>query len=157
MRSRNKIWIDRSVQGALVKRVVTYWLHCLVTVAFMMTLWLVLTDPPRSSSDLFTRLFTDYGPVLVASLLLLPLVIVDCVRLSNRFVGPLFRLRRALRDLADGRDVPEQHFRQGDFWQDFADDFNRLSQRVRELEASQATRAGELAENDTSDLADSVA
>ena len=39
------------------------------------------------------------------ALALLPLVVVDVLRLSNRFVGPLLRLRRSLRQLARGEYV----------------------------------------------------
>ena len=63
----------------------------------------------------------------MASLLLLPGVIFDLVRLSNRFAGPMFRLRRSMHDLAQGKPVDAVHFRHGDFWQEFADDFNTIA------------------------------
>lgn len=73
-----------------------------------------------------------YGPALIASLLLLPLVIADIVRLSNQFVGPLLRLRRSMRQLARGEYVEPIEFRDTDFWQDFADEFNGVVARIQE-------------------------
>ena len=61
------------------------------------------------------------GPVVIVSLLLLPLVIFDMIRFSNRFVGPLLRLRRSMRQLARGQRVEPLKFRSNDLWQDLAD------------------------------------
>jgi len=71
---------------------------------------------------------------LVVSLCLLPLVLVDVVRLSNRFAGPAYRLRRAMRQLAHGEKVQPITFRQGDFWKEFADDFNRIAARLEKAQ-----------------------
>ena len=51
-------------------------------------------------------------------------------RVTNRFAGPIFRLRRSMRELADGEHVEPVHLRKGDYWQDVADQFNRVIQRV---------------------------
>jgi hypothetical protein len=72
-----------------------------------------------------------HGPALVASLLLLPLVVIDIIRVSNRFTGPLLRLRRSMRGLASGERVEPLYFREGDFWKDFADEFNEVIARVQ--------------------------
>ena len=76
-----------------------------------------------------------YGPAAIASFLLLPLVIMDVIRMSNRFVGPLLRLRRSMRALARGEDVEPIEFRDNDFWHDFADEFNAVNARIRQLSA----------------------
>ena len=42
--------------------------------------------------------------------MLLPIVMMDVLRLSNRFVGPVKRLREGLKDLAQGKQVkPLKH------------------------------------------------
>ena len=76
-----------------------------------------------------------YGPAAIASFLLLPLVIVDIIRFSNRFVGPLLRLRRSMRALARGEYVEPIEFRDNDFWYDFADEFNAVRARILQLSA----------------------
>jgi methyl-accepting chemotaxis protein len=85
-----------------------------------------------------------YGPAAATSLVLLILVVVDTVRMSNRIVGPLIRLRREMRHLAAGEAAKTIHFRVGDFWQEFAEEFNAVAQRMELLEA-QASRAGTVA------------
>jgi signal transduction histidine kinase len=72
----------------------------------------------------------DFCPALLASLLVLPVIVWDLLRLSHRFVGPMIRLRNAMRDLADGKQVRPISFREEDFWCEFAEEFNRLAARL---------------------------
>lgn len=130
---RRKIFVDPNVQGALVMRVILYWVACLTTITLMLLCWRILTGPARFFYTHFDELWFNFGPALVASFVLLPLVIIDIVRLSNRFVGPLVRLRRSMRALARGEAVEPIQFRQGDFWQDFADEFNGVLARMESL------------------------
>ncbi|MGB9688807.1 hypothetical protein [Thermogutta sp.] len=131
---RKKLFVDPQVQGQLVGRVCLYWVMCLLTVTFMVICYRILTGPARPFVWHFEELRVYLGPALVASLLILPLVVVDVIRVSNRFAGPLVRLRRSLRAAAKGEPVEPIRFRQGDFWQEFADEFNALLQRVKTLE-----------------------
>jgi len=129
-RMRKRLFVDPKVQGALVVRVLLYWIVCLITITLMLLCWSVLRTPRMFYTHLDDMWFR-YGPALVASFLLLPMVVVDIIRLSNRFAGPLLRLRRSMRALARGEHVKPIHFREGDFWQEFADEFNALLARVQ--------------------------
>ena len=129
-RMRKRLFVDPKVQGALVVRVLLYWIVCLITITLMLLCWSVLRTPRMFYTHLDDMWFR-YGPALVASFLLLPMVVVDIIRLSNRFAGPLLRLRRSMRALARGEHVEPIHFREGDFWQEFADEFNALLARVQ--------------------------
>jgi len=71
-----------------------------------------------------------YEPALVASALLLPLVIMDVLRFTNRMIGPLLRVRRSMRALARGEYVEPIEFRGADYWKEIADEFNAVRQRV---------------------------
>ena len=130
-RMRKHLFIDPKVQGALVTRVVFYWILCIMTVFLMLLCWRIVTGPARMFYTHLDDMWFFYGPALVASLLLLPLVIIDVIRLSNRFAGPMLRLRRAIRELARGEHVEPIEFRDGDFWGEFAEEFNTLLARVQ--------------------------
>jgi len=80
--------------------------------------------------DLMTDLFDRFGPGLVASLVLLPVALMDVLRLSNRFVGPVGRLRKGLKDLASGNRTEPLLFRDDDFWRDMAGDFNEVAAKL---------------------------
>jgi hypothetical protein len=127
---RRQLFVDRRVQFALLLRATAYWFYCLLAVALMLGCWIVVTDRALSSGELWRQMWSTYAPALGASILALPLVLMDLIRLSNRFVGPMLRVRRAMRRLADGETVDRLKFRKGDFWYDYAQDFNRVLDRL---------------------------
>jgi hypothetical protein len=130
-RERKQLFVDPKVQGALILRVVLYWVVCVVTITLMLLCWRIVTGPARPFYTHFDDMWFHFGPALVASFLLLPLVVYDIVQMSNRFCGPLFRLRRCMRALARGEHVAPISFRDGDFWPEFAQEFNTLLARFQ--------------------------
>lgn len=129
---RKQFFVDRQVQGRLVLRVILYGLTLQFTVFLLTLCWQMACQPPRPFYMHLEQVWRNLAPAMLASWLILPLVVLDIIRVSNRFAGPLLRVRRALRALANGEDVQPLRFRCGDFWQDFAEDFNRLVARHNE-------------------------
>ena len=127
---RTQFFIDREVQGSLLLRTAVYWLFCLLSVSLMLICWEAYRGPPRRFVDLATEQLYRYGPGLVASLVLLPIVLMDVLRLSNRFVGPIMRMRIALKTLVKGQPTKPLNFRDDDFWRELATDFNQVAARV---------------------------
>jgi hypothetical protein len=127
---RRQLFVDAKIQGALMLRVILYWATCLVTITLILLCWRILTSPARTFSRHLGDICSSLGPALLASLILLPLVIVDVVRFSNRLVGPFVRLRHGMRALARGEHVEPIRFRQGDFWREFTDEFNAVVART---------------------------
>jgi hypothetical protein len=83
-----------------------------------------------------------FWPAFFASALMLPLLMLDIIRVSHRFAGPMIRIRKALRDVAEGKTVEPIRFRFGDFWCDVAEDFNRATARIRESQMATRTEGG---------------
>jgi hypothetical protein len=133
---RKQLFVDSKVQGSLVKRVVIYWIMCLVTLTLMILCWRIVTGPARMFYTHFDDMWFHFGPALIGSFLLLPVVIFDIVRMSNRFVGPLLRLRRSMKSLAHGEEVAPLEFREGDFWKEFAQEFNAVADHMHKLNRS---------------------
>ena len=134
---RKQLLVDYAVQGALLLRVTLYWTFTLTTIALMLLCWRILTGPARLFYLHFDDMWFHYGPALIASCIMLPIVLLDIVKLSNRFVGPLVRLRRSLRLLANGQPVAPIQFREGDYWQEIADEFNAVAARVQQVEVKE--------------------
>ena len=128
---RRQMLCDREVQGALMLRVVMYWLFCLLTITLMLVCWSVVSGPPRRFAPLVADLYVRYAPALAASLLVLPIVMIDVLRLSNRFVGPIKRLRDGMTALAEGDEVSTMKFRDRDYWTTLADLFNTIASKRR--------------------------
>jgi|GEM_PF-581478 len=155
---RIRFFVDPELQTQLALRVIVYWGMCIATVVLILICWRVVSGPVRPFYRHLGELWFHIGPALAASFVVLPIVVIDVIRVSNRFVGPLLRLRRSVRSLAAGHDVEPLRFRKGDFWRGFADDFNALVTRVKELEIAAcrnkhisvdpSQEGGQLAESD---------
>lgn len=128
--NRKKLFIDFRVQGSLILRGVAYWAFCLLAVTMMLFFWKVLTDPSKLFSAHAEELWGNLGPAFIAATLMLPIVLFDMLRLSHRFAGPIYRIRGDMQRLSRGETVAPIHLRDGDFWQDFADEFNVLAAQV---------------------------
>lgn len=131
--TRQHLFVDPEVQGALVARAIIYWVLCTLSIALLLLCWRVLTGPVRPIWFHLENLWFFHGPALVASVIVLPVAIMDMVRVSNRFAGPMIRLRQGMRSLAEGRSVPPLKFRKDDFWYEFAEEFNAVVREVEEL------------------------
>ena len=132
---RKRLFVDIQVQGALAVRAVLYWLLCLFAIGGLLLLWRMVAMPVTPLDQHLRELWSYFRPTAMVSLLLLPIVVVDLLRLSNRFAGPIFRLRRTMRELAEGKSVEEIRFRKGDFWQDLAGDFNTVAAQLQKARA----------------------
>lgn len=132
---RGSLFVDPIVQGRLAWKVILYWFFCLLAVEVFVACWLVWLETPRSSLELVGLVMRVCAIPFAASLLLLPIVILDSIRFSHRFAGPMVRIRRSMKEMADGLPGKPVILRDGDFWNDFAADYNRLVDRIDQMEA----------------------
>jgi hypothetical protein len=119
--------LDQAVQGSLLRRVVLHWVLCLWSTTVAAWVWAVASDAaPASYLDTLAQLL----PALLGSMIVLPLAMADMLRISNRFVGPVSRLRNAMKRLSQGDNVEPLQPRRGDCWSDLIDRFNLLLKRA---------------------------
>ena len=124
---RTRKLIDYEVQSSLVVRLCVHWVLFMVATAVALFLWVRLIESPVDTlADAANKFTSTFVPLLIVSLALLPVFVLDAVKLSNRFTGPIFRLRRTLANLAEGNPVRPLEFRSNDFWRSLAEDFNRV-------------------------------
>jgi nitrogen fixation/metabolism regulation signal transduction histidine kinase len=143
--TRTQLWVDTKVQGGLLMRVVLYWLLMEFLMGALAASQVALTAGQAEFAVLLNRVLYAFGPALLSSFILLPLVMFDVVRFSHRFAGPMGRLRREVKQIADGEPTEPIRFREGDFWYDLATEINRLGEEVRELRKAVKNEAKELA------------
>ncbi len=131
---RQQVWIDRHVQGVLVGRVLLYWSGILIYFGLSIGCFHWWQNPEWTLTEHLWAMFDQIWPCLPTLMLLLPLVVFDIVRLSNRFAGPVYRLRKHLSELSQDSAVPPLNFRDDDYWQQLAAPINLLQQRMLVLE-----------------------
>ena len=137
---RFRVTADPKLQIPLVIRVALYWLSCLLTVAVLYGTRHAVLNYPMTFEETCSETWKQIGPALLASLFFLPLFLVDVLVTSNKFAGPLLRLRRSLKVLADGDTLTEDlRFRPGDFLTELADDLNGVNRRLSGRHGSDAT------------------
>ena len=128
---RKKNYVDNQVQGALLRRIFSHWFMFFLVSGFtIIMLQTLLGDSNVPIMDRFRYQvgeFTFFGLVMAA---LFPAFMLDTVRFSNRFVGPIGRLRRHLQQLSRG-DTSECKFRGDDFWAEVAEEFNIVADLVK--------------------------
>jgi len=133
---RRRVFIDRPVQTALLVRATLYWIVSLATQLLLVFFFAAVT----SSSDAFQsqkpQLWAYIQLSIFSSILLLPVFLRDILRLSHRWVGPIYRLRSSLQALNRGEAVPPIRFRKSDFWQELAGDFNVVSTELAHLRSA---------------------
>jgi hypothetical protein len=132
---RKRYLVDSKLQGALMMRTFGYWCFCVLATGLILLSWEAATGPHRPFLSYFSlhEIVQRHGAVALASVLLLPILLLDVLITSNRFVGPVYRMRRSMRALAAGEHVQPIKFRDGDFWHEVADEFNALAAYVEGL------------------------
>lgn len=134
MVKRQLLWIDGQVQGVLVGRVVLYWFGLVLYLGISMFCFQWWQNPDWTAWEHSQALFEQVWPCLPTMLVLLPMVIFDIVRLSNRFVGPVYRLRMHLAQLRKNPHTYPLNFRDDDYWQQLAEPINELQRKLLVLE-----------------------
>lgn len=125
-RVRRNFWVDGQIQGALAIRVIAHWLIFASIAAVLTFTMQFLGDPLQDFSTHWKNVWANQGLFALVIAILMPLFIYDTVRLSNRFAGPIVRIRRTMRDISEGKRAEKLSFRDNDFWSGLAADFNRL-------------------------------
>ncbi len=127
---RSRTFVDSQVQGALARRIIGHWLVFLLVAAVTAFMLQVLSNPFRAPADHMGEMWWTHGPFLLVMVFLLPVFVVDTIRISHRFAGPMISLDRAMREVAEGKPPRKVAFRRDDYWQELAEDYNAMLARI---------------------------
>ncbi len=127
---RRKQFVDSHVQGALVRRILFHWTVFLLVSFVVSFLLQVLSNPFRPLSEQIQQLWGTHGPFLLVVVFMLPVFMIDTIKISQRFAGPIFSLRRAMQNVASGEAPRPIKFREDDFWPDLAEDYNAMLRQL---------------------------
>ena len=128
---RQRLYIDPYVQGQLVRRILLHWFCFVSTVLFALVLIESLTgDESKNTLEHLQSAISRHLFFFIVLATMLPLFVMDMVRISHRFSGPLLRLRQSLRTVANGGSFQPIRLRQKDFLQDLTDDYNRMMEHL---------------------------
>lgn len=127
---RRKALVDPEVQGGVLRKIAFHWLCFFTCNALALMIWIRLFEQPDADwGQTFGDTLRRFLPFFVITLALIPAFVWDTLKLTNRFAGPILRLRAALADASQGRAIAPLHFRTNDFWQEIAQNFNAVMRR----------------------------
>ncbi len=133
MALRQQVWVDQSVQGVLVGRVVLYWFCAILYVGIGSACFQYNQNPEWTLAKHAFVLFDQMWPWLPTVVLVLPLAIYDVVRVSNLFVGPIYHLRKHFGALRQDIACAPLTFREDDYWCDLAAPINDMQAEILRL------------------------
>ena len=132
-KKRRKILVDPEVQVGIIRKIAAHWVVFFICNAMALMIWVRLFEQPDADwGQTFADAVRRFLPFFVITLALIPAFVWDTLKLTNRFAGPILRLRGALLDASQGRAVAPLRFRENDFWQEIARNFNALMERQSE-------------------------
>jgi hypothetical protein len=123
---RRKKFIDSRVQGSLVRRLVFHWMVFMIITALTSFVLLLLSNPFQPLSFHVKNLTSTHGPLLLVMFFMIPVFVVDTIKLSHRFTGPIYALRRAMQEVTQGQPPRQLKFRSSDFWKELGEDYNAM-------------------------------
>lgn len=140
---RTRTLVDTEVQGSLIRRIAVHWLVFFLCNTLALLFWVRLFEHPEGAwSETFGDTVRRFLPFFVITIALIPAFVWDTLKLSHRFAGPITRLRNALKDLTEGRAVAPLKFRENDFWQEIAVNFNEAMRLRRDEDGQRASGTG---------------
>jgi hypothetical protein len=130
---RTRIWVDPPFQCRLLLRQVLYWMLIVVLwvhIAYVSELTAAIIQSAGKGTSAEGIGYTDflwrYRFLLFGLVLTLPAVLYDLLKFSHRIAGPLFRCRRMMLEMADGKPVEEFKPRKNDLMRELLQAFNVL-------------------------------
>ncbi len=131
---RWRLFADARLQGEFLVRLTVYWIILLISIIGTIALFSFISNGEASATNMIL-------PIVIVSGLVLPLVMFDAVAFSNRFAGPIVRLTREIREIANGKRDGQLVFRPGDFYTELEKAFNDAQLRGPPIETDELAPA----------------
>lgn len=151
VRPRNRLFVNREIQGRLLARTALYWVlyHGVLWMGMFMYRYaehrgaVLAGAEPRPFSTLYGQFVTEHFSMWVCAIAILPIVLWDLLKFSHRVVGPLVRFQRTIESLTAGKQVNEVRLRNGDLLFDLQTTFNQYLTSLRTMEVEKEKAAAE--------------
>ena len=136
-RLRLKKLINWTVQGPIVRRLMVHFFAYNFAVVFLLLVVYGVKGALASISDApaITAPVTFWqqaSPVVICMLVMMPFMIWDLMKLTNRIAGPLFRFECLLKEFNQTGKLKPAVLRDGDLLTDYQAQFNKFVQLIHE-------------------------
>ncbi|MEN1681377.1 MAG: hypothetical protein AAGJ46_17480 [Planctomycetota bacterium] len=128
---RQAAYVGLKSQRALAARMVLHCLLCTLIGGTTAAVFQYIGSTEQAAGTLWGSIGRNVCVMVFTAALLLPMIVVDSMRFSNRIVGPIYRMQSTLESIARGEQALPLRFRKGDYWQDMPVAFNSAVERLR--------------------------
>lgn len=130
---REQLLVEQDVQLSLIMRAVLYGSACMIYFTVIQFFTNASSHPETASWETVLSL-TDEAIYWVPGFFMLgPLMVYDMLRITNRVAGPIFAMRREMIALNQGDDGRQLKFRNEDYWDSLASEFNTVREEIIRL------------------------
>ena len=134
--NRRNYFIDKKMQTKYIVLVIAVLvLHTLIVLAAVFLPYFLMLSPDApldtraEAAKAFLLVHANAWPVIVGIIIFFAIMTLF---VTHRIAGPIFRLKRGIRDIADGRLNERIHLRKKDEFHDVAEELNSLAERFSE-------------------------
>ena len=129
--SRGRLWVDPPFQFRLLVRLGLYFLlYILVVVhvgfAFQTMADLAATGARNDVGQVYLEYLLKQRILLITLVVTAPIIGYSMLKFSHRVAGPLFRCRKVMQEMAEGKAVPQFTARKHDLMRELFQAFNGL-------------------------------
>ena len=141
---RKSIFVSGPIQGRLSTRLVLYWVlyHFVLWHALFAYRYVEFRMANRLPDVAFRELYGDfvlhYYPIVLCAVSMLPIFIIDLVRLTHRIAGPIVQFQRKLKQMTAGEPVQRVRLRKGDFMEELEAVFNEYIDHYEQRRQSES-------------------
>ncbi len=122
---RRRRLVDR-FQHKLIVRMVFYWAVYQFTLWNFLFCWKLLESGRGNFFQQYGQFSREFAPMLLCLLILAPAFVWDAVKFYHRIAGPIVQIKKAIRDVAEGRPLGYVRLRENDELMELQDDFNDM-------------------------------
>jgi len=123
-RRRRKL-VDK-FQHKLISRMIFYCAVYQFTLWNFLFCWKLLESGQGNFFQQYGQFSREFAPMLLCFLILVPALAWDAVKFYHRIAGPLVQIKRATRDIAEGRPLGYVRLREDDELMELQDVFNDM-------------------------------
>lgn len=127
---RRRVVVDVQTQRVLAMRMVLHCMLFMVVGGILASVNEYMANSTMNTQLLRESLTRNFVSCSFTIIALLPLLLYDSMKLSNRIVGPICRLRDTMRKIARNEQVAPLGFRARDYWQEVPGEFNAMIERL---------------------------
>jgi methyl-accepting chemotaxis protein len=134
--TRRQYFIDKNLQTRyIILMVVVLIVHTFIVLAAVFSPYILMLsfdyplDTRAEAAKAFLLVHGNAWPVIGGFIIFVGILTLF---VTHRIAGPIFRIKRGIRDLADGRLNETIHLRKKDEFHDVAEELNTLAARFRE-------------------------